>query len=573
MGCCVNSLRKYLEPKPRNEEKNFSKDYEEKELGQSEHFKLKNKKTIVIEKNKIKEKEKSLNEREKLLEEKEKKLLNNQKLFEEEKKNYEEEKAKENKSFNELKLEKDTLLKNKVENDEKEKELQNMKEEINKEKDELEKKKKEIQDKENELKAKEQQMKNELMSSTNIFENKNIELNKKEQELNEKENQIKERENQLNKKEQELIEKYKDINKNRKEPILIGLNNIGATCYMNASLQCLSNTKKLTEYFLNHYKKDSNKIMSNEYYEVLQNLWNKENNNKSYSPNSFKDILGKENPLFAGIAANDSKDLINFLIERFHQELNIVNSENNINNNNPNENQPDQTNEQLILKLFIDEFKQKFNSPISNLMYGILETKSQCQGCNIIKFNFQVYSFLEFPLQEINKFFFNKGKRALLTEDGKNPDVDLYECFEYNAKTDLMTGDNQMYCNQCNKLCDAFYTTILYSSPIYLVINLNRGKGAVYECKVNFPEQLSIINYITNKNGYTAYELYAVICHLGPSSMSGHFVAYCRNRIDNKWYLYNDATVTLCTRKDQYTDGMPYILFYKALKAGDDSFC
>ena len=160
-----------------------------------------------------------------------------------------------------------------------------------------------------------------------------------------------------------------------------------------------------------------------------------------------------------------------------------------------------------------------------------------------------------------------------MTEDGKNPDVDLYECFEYNAKTDLMTGDNQMYCNQCNKLCDAFYTTILYSSPIYLVINLNRGKGAVYECKVNFPEQLSIINYITNKNGYTAYELYAVICHLGPSSMSGHFVAYCRNRIDNKWYLYNDATVTLCTRKDQYTDGMPYILFYKALKAGDDSFC
>ena len=294
MGCCVNSLRKYLEPKPRNEEKNFSKDYEEKELGQSEHFKLKTKKTIIIEKNKIKEKEKSLNEREKLLEEKEKKLLNNQKLFEEEKKNYEEEKAKENKSFNELKLEKDTLLKNKVENDEKEKELQNMKEEINKEKDELEKKKKEIQDKENELKAKEQQMKNELMNSTNIFENKNIELNKKEQELNEKENQIKERENQINKKEQELIEKYKDINKNRKEPILIGLNNIGATCYMNASLQCLSNTKKLTEYFLNHYKKDSNKIMSNEYYEVLQNLWNKENNNKSYSPNSFKDILGKE---------------------------------------------------------------------------------------------------------------------------------------------------------------------------------------------------------------------------------------------------------------------------------------
>ena len=41
--------------------------------------------------------------------------------------------------------------------------------------------------------------------------------------------------------------------KKKDEPILIGLNNIGATCYMNASLQCFSNTKKLSEYFLNHY--------------------------------------------------------------------------------------------------------------------------------------------------------------------------------------------------------------------------------------------------------------------------------------------------------------------------------
>ena len=35
-----------------------------------------------------------------------------------------------------------------------------------------------------------------------------------------------------------------------KSPILIGLNRIGNTKYMNATLQCLSQTKDLTEYFL-----------------------------------------------------------------------------------------------------------------------------------------------------------------------------------------------------------------------------------------------------------------------------------------------------------------------------------
>ena len=414
-----------------------------------------------------------------------------------------------------------------------------------------------------------------LKNRINIFEQEKSQFNIKNNELLMKENEIKNREAQLNlreikikEKEKELIEREFELQKkeNKYKIVLIGLNNIGATCYMNATLQCLSNSKKLTEYFLEQFKKDTNKIMTNEYYEVLKNLWNVDSKEKAYSPNSFKEVLSKENPLFAGVAANDSKDLINFLLERFHQELNIINANNNLNNNNnSNFNQPDQTNEIAMLGEFLQEYVQKFNSPISDLFYGILETKSQCQGCNIIKYNFQVYSFLEFPLQQVNQFYFNNGKRPLLTNDGKNPDVDLYECFEYNRKIDLMTGENQMYCNICNKLCNAYYSTILYSGPNYLIINLNRGKGAIYECKVNFPNQLNIFNYVSFKNGITVYELYAVICHLGPSSMSGHFVAYCKNRIDNQWYLYNDGIVTKCSRQFQYNDGMPYILFYRGL--------
>ena len=361
------------------------------------------------------------------------------------------------------------------------------------------------------------------------------------------------------------LKKYEDIIADYRDPILVGLNNIGATCYMNATLQCLSNTKKLTEYFLKEFKYDNpNKKMTYEYYKVIKNLWNRDNNNKSYSPNSFKEVLSQENELFAGIQANDSKDLINFLIERFHQELNVVN----INQDDLSQIPANQMNESSMLNAFVIDFRQKFNSPISNFFYGILETRSQCQGCKIMKFNFQLYSFLEFPLEQVNIFFNNKMGKPLYSQNGKNSDINLYECFEYNRKIDLMNGENQMFCDQCNKLCDATYTTLIYSGPNYLIINLNRGKGAVYECKVIFPEQLNILNYVTFTQGITVYELYAVICHLGPSSMSGHFVAYCKNSIDHKWYLYNDAFVSLCTKSQQYNDGMPYILFYKACVEG-----
>ena len=411
------------------------------------------------------------------------------------------------------------------------------------------------------------QMENRLMEKEQVLIERENNLSKREQQLNNNENQYK---SQIQQQKQEILSLKKKLDEKnyeldeKKEPIKIGLNNIGATCYMNATLQCLSNTGALTKYFLESFKLNKNgkeKVMANAYYEVIKNLWDRKNNNKPYSPDSFKKILSEENPLFKGIAANDSKDLINFLLERFHQELNVINKNNNINNNIM-ENQMD---EQYTLETFVTEFKEKFNSPISNLFYGVQEQKSQCTGCQNMKFTFQIYSFLEFPLQKVNEYFANKGTRSLFTNDGKNPDVDLYECFEYHQKVDLMNGENQMYCNICNKSLDAYLSTIIYSLPNYLIINLNRGKGAVYECKVNFPEQLNLYNFVTFKNGPTVYGLYAVICHIGPSSMSGHFIAYCRNRLNNKWYQYNDSLVNECTKKYQYNDGMPYILFYKAL--------
>ena len=99
----------------------------------------------------------------------------------------------------------------------------------------------------------------------------------------------------------------------------------------------------------------------------------------------------------------------------------------------------------------------------------------------------------------------------------------------------------------------------------YLIIILNRGKGAIYQCKVNFPEKLNLLNFVASKTGNTFLKLYAVISHLGPSSMSGHFIAYIKNKNDKKWYKYNDSIVEPCKKIEEFREGMPYILFYKTI--------
>ena len=111
-----------------------------------------------------------------------------------------------------------------------------------------------------------------------------------------------------------------------KEPTLIGLNNIGATCYMNSTLQCLSQTQSLTNYFLkasnkgvimnnNIVKENKNLLqLSPVYLKLIRNLWDKNKKGISFSPKEFMETVEKMNPLFKKGKASDSKDFIIFIL-------------------------------------------------------------------------------------------------------------------------------------------------------------------------------------------------------------------------------------------------------------------
>ena len=232
--------------------------------------------------------------------------------------------------------------------------------------------------------------------------------------------------------------------------------------------------------------------------------------------------------------------------------------------------QNDEFDEQKMLNLFIYDFYNKYNSIISNLFYGTLETKYQCLNCQTTKYNFQVCSIFQFPLEEINHYFFEKRKKINNNlSTNKNPDIDIYECFEYYESKKLMKEDNQLYCKICNHDCNMFKETIIYSAPNYLIIYLDRGKSCEYDSKVIFQEQLNLYNFVNFKKGNTSFELYAIICSPGPfeNGYFNHMVAYCKNRIDKKWYLYNDGVVLKDDDADDYYKRCrPLFLFYKALK-------
>ena len=426
----------------------------------------------------------------------------------------------------------------------------------------------------------------------------NKKLNEKNNNLIFKNEELK-KENEINKqKNEDLILKYKllkkyfnnfkkiyeEIEKNEPlklyvVPTLVGLNNIGTTCFMNSTLQCLSQTKDLVNYFLkqkNLEKVDNNSISFNNknncrlyssFFKLIQKLWDK-NGLKSYSPTDFMNLVNEINPLFKAGKAGDAKDFIIFVLEQLHEELKIsANSYNDIDYEKIN--QYDKNN---AFNHFFQNFKNEV-SIISDIFYGFNETTNECLNCkniynhkglsnNPICYNYGIFNCLVFPLEEVKNFKNNNNYQ------NNNICVSIYDCFQFNQRTQLFTGENKNFCNICKKLYDSNYTSKIYICPTVLILILDRGKGNINNVKIFFDEIIDVTEFVLQKEkSKIIYYLYGVITHIGQSGPNAHFVASCKSPIDNKWYRYNDSIVNPIedVQKEIIDFGTPYILFYQKI--------
>ena len=336
-------------------------------------------------------------------------------------------------------------------------------------------------------------------------------------------------------------------------PGLIGLGNIGATCYMNATLQCFSNLKRLRNYLFYNYKNlqyyKNIKKMSFALFEVFKNLWHNQYI-QYYEPYNFKEVISEMNPLFKGVAANDPKDLILFLLETIHKELNIA-PKKKINNtfiaNNHIFND--------VFNEFIYNFMNKNRSIICEEFYGCTNSMTTCYLCRCTVHNVQAMNILFFPLEEVRKFM-NYPYNSVRIED----------CFKYYEKQEIYPS---FYCNNCRRIAPGYNQSKLIYTPPTLIVNLNRGRGIQYKVNIVFDQYLNIKQYIYANNGYYFYELIGVICHYGTNDMGGHFIAYCKNNNNNscEWYEYNDSIVTKRDFNYVKSHGLPYDLFYSFIKS------
>jgi ubiquitin carboxyl-terminal hydrolase 8 len=279
------------------------------------------------------------------------------------------------------------------------------------------------------------------------------------------------------------IEKNK--NSNKEYPHKIGLENLGQNGYLNTSLHCLTNIKSLSEKLLNNYSylNQNTQQLAFAYTNLLYELNN--SNSQYINPSNINSIIGELNPLFKRNNNSDPKDLLNFMIERLHQELkqkmdiNLQLQE------------LTSENKDLALQNFFNDLKYN-KSYLLDTFYGILETKLKCDKCNTIKYSYQTFNMTVFNLKNVKEDKINSI--GLENYNG----INIFDCFENFRKVEILIGDKKIYCNICQSWNTGTFQKNIFNSPPVLIIVLNRGKNNQdFKEDFSFPE---VINF--KKNNY-----------------------------------------------------------------------
>ncbi|XP_071942708.1 ubiquitin carboxyl-terminal hydrolase 8-like [Antedon mediterranea] len=336
-------------------------------------------------------------------------------------------------------------------------------------------------------------------------------------------------------------------------PGLTGLRNLGNTCFMNSVVQCLSNTKYLTDYFVgNIYQGDINRQnvlgrkgeVAEDYAVVIRALWSGQY--RAVSPRDLSNTVIKYVPQFNQNVGHhhDSQEFLIFLMDGLHEDLNRVKKREYV------EEKDNDLPDIQAANLAWNNYKRLNQSICVELFQGQYKSTVQCETCKNTMVKFDTYMYLSLPLPTKNK-------------------CSLKQCLEHFSKPEKLTGDNAVKCTRCKVKRNSIKTIKIWSTPPVLIIHLKRfyfeGRWRQkLQTNVDFPlTDLDLLPLTVGPKTRKSYFLYGVSCHTGGLD-GGHYTAMCKHPGNKKWYKYDDHEVYDMPTSRAKQGSAAYILFYSS---------
>ncbi|XP_053103903.1 ubiquitin carboxyl-terminal hydrolase 33 isoform X1 [Hemicordylus capensis] len=245
---------------------------------------------------------------------------------------------------------------------------------------------------------------------------------------------------------------------------------------------------------------------------------------------------------------------------------------------------------------------KKYRSVISDIFDGTIISSVQCLTCDRVSITHETFQDLSLPIpgkEDLAKLhsashqtslvkagscgeaYAPQGWIAFFVEYFKRfvvscvpswfwgPTVTLQDCLAAFFARDELKGDNMYSCEKCKKLRNGVKFCKVQHFPEILCIHLKRFRHELmFSTKigthVSFPlEGLDLQPFLAKDSPaqIVIYDLLSVICHHGTAS-NGHYIAYCRNNLNNRWYEFDDQSVTEVT-ESTVENAEAYVLFYR----------
>ncbi len=193
---------------------------------------------------------------------------------------------------------------------------------------------------------------------------------------------------------------------------LVGLVNLGNTCYMNAALQMLVNVTDLRSYFLESsdvFKSEINKSnalglngnMAVAFYMLFKQLWTNKIQ-RSITPTKLRDLICQKYAHFRGYEQQDTQEFMCSLLSVLHEDLNRVLKkpyyESSL--------ECEDDNLKKTYEVAVESWKRfltRENSVVVDNFYGQFKSKLTCPECNHISITFEPFSNLLVPIPKPKK--------------------------------------------------------------------------------------------------------------------------------------------------------------------------
>lgn len=318
---------------------------------------------------------------------------------------------------------------------------------------------------------------------------------------------------------------------------LCGLANLGNTCFMNSTLQCLSNVPRLTDYFAfsDAWQREANASsrrqggkggeMAAAYADLMARMWRDGSSGIGTveRPARVKTTVGAINKMFNGYDQHDAQEFLRFLLDALHDDCNRIQGKLPY----VELTDPADHSDADISDVWWRYYQARNASHVVDCFSGQLKTETVCKRCGHRSRAFDPFMDLSVPIpknaQVKERSSVNVGGRGYLfagLEDSQSSDdsgpmsarsgaCDLQQCLQAFTAPEVL-DEGTWYCSKCKAHQPGTKKMTLFRLPNTLVLHLKRFSFGTFRrskitTNVDFPVSgLDLTPYLADKCEFVA---------------------------------------------------------------------